>query len=73
MRGNIAQLMQQAPKIVIEAGAGSAETLHERAHRQKGERQDAAEAAFMADPNVQRLIQQHGARVVPDSIRPYEE
>jgi len=62
-----------APKIVIEAGNAAAETLHERAHRQKGERQDAAEAAFMADPGVQRLIQQHGARVVPDSIRPYEE
>ncbi len=69
----LAPALGQAPKIVIEAGAGSAETLHERAHRQKGERQDAAEAAFMADPNVQRLIQQHGARVVPDSIRPYEE
>ncbi|KRG48017.1 DNA polymerase III subunit gamma/tau [Stenotrophomonas panacihumi] len=69
----LAPTLGQAPKIVIEAGAGSAETLHERAHRQKGERQDAAEAAFMADPNVQRLIQQHGARVVPDSIRPYEE
>ncbi|MDG2524856.1 DNA polymerase III subunit gamma/tau [Stenotrophomonas sp. HITSZ_GD] len=75
--GELAQALQaalgQAPKIVVEAGASSAETLHERAHRQKGERQDAAEAAFMADPNVQRLIQQHGARVVPDSIRPYEE
>ncbi|HEY9253388.1 MAG TPA: DNA polymerase III subunit gamma/tau C-terminal domain-containing protein, partial [Stenotrophomonas sp.] len=75
--GELAQALQpalgQAPKIVIEAGQASVETLHQRTHRQKNERQDAAEAAFLADPSVQRLIQQHGARVVPDSIRPYEE
>jgi len=69
----MAPTLGATPKIIIETGAAAAETLHERAHRQKGERQDAAEAAFMADPGVQRLIQQHGARVVPDSIRPYEE
>lgn len=69
----VAPALGASPKIVIEAGDAAAETLHERAHRQKGERQDAAEAAFMADPGVQRLIQQRGARVVPDSIRPYEE
>ena len=75
--GELAQALQaalgQAPKIVVEAGQAAVETLHERTHRQKNERQDAAEAAFLADPSVQRLIQQHGARVVPDSIRPYEE
>jgi len=63
----------QSPRIVIDTGQADAETLHERTHRQKSERQDAAEAAFLADPNVQQLIQQHGARVVPESIRPYEE
>ncbi|MBN6149278.1 DNA polymerase III subunit gamma/tau [Xanthomonas sp. AmX2] len=62
------------PKIVIETGiAVDAETLHERSHRQRGERQSAAETAFMSDPDVQALIQQQGARVVPDSIRPYDE
>jgi len=75
--GELAQALQpslgQAPTIVVEAGQAPVETLHERTHRQKNERQDAAEAAFLADPSVQRLIQQHGARVVPDSIRPYEE
>jgi len=69
----VAGLIGQAPKIVIDTGQADAETLHERTHRQRGERQDAAEAAFLADPNVQQLIQQHGARVVPESIRPYEE
>ena len=61
------------PRIVIEHGNAEAETLHQRSDRQRGERQQAAEAAFMADPSVQLLIQQHGARVVTDSIRPFEE
>ncbi|WP_145478449.1 DNA polymerase III subunit gamma/tau [Stenotrophomonas rhizophila] len=60
-------------RIVIEHGSAEAETLHQRSDRQRGERQQAAEAAFMADPSVQLLIQQHGARVVTDSIRPFEE
>ncbi|MEG2803840.1 DNA polymerase III subunit gamma/tau [Stenotrophomonas sp.] len=63
----------QTPRIVIEHGNAEAETLHQRSDRQRGERQQAAEAAFMADPQVQMLIQQHGARVVADSIRPFDE
>ncbi len=68
----LAQALGSAPKIVIETGNADAETLHERADRQRGERQNAAEAVFMADPQVQHLLAQ-GARVVPDSIRPFEE
>ena len=63
----------QLPHIVIEHGDAEAETLHQRSDRQRGERQQAAETAFMADPQVQVLIQQHGARVVADSIRPFDE
>jgi len=70
----LAAALGSTPKIVIESGiAVDAETLHERSHRQRGERQNAAEAAFMNDPAVQALLQQQGARVVPDSIRPYQE
>jgi DNA polymerase-3 subunit gamma/tau len=62
------------PRIVIEHhGSAEAETLHQRSDRQRGERQQAAETAFMADPSVQLLIQQHGARVVTNSIRPFDE
>lgn len=68
----LAQALGSAPRIVIETGNAEAETLHERADRQRGERQNAAEAVFMADPQVQHLLAQ-GARVVPDSIRPFEE
>ncbi|MFC7520832.1 DNA polymerase III subunit gamma/tau [Xanthomonas populi] len=69
----LAPVLGETPRIVIETGSADVETLHERADRQKGERQSAAETAFMNDPNVQQLIQQQGARVVPDSIRPYDE
>ncbi|MCC8538681.1 DNA polymerase III subunit gamma/tau [Xanthomonas axonopodis pv. poinsettiicola] len=69
----LAPVLGNAPRIVIETGSADVETLHERANRQKGERQSAAEDAFMNDPHVQQLIQQQGARVVPDSIRPYDE
>lgn len=66
----------QAPKIVVETVETEhvpAETLHQRADRQRGERQQEAEAIFMDDPEVQVLIQQHGARVVSDSIRSFDE
>lgn len=66
----------QAPKIVVETVETEhvpAETLHQRADRQRGERQQVAEAVFMDDPEVQVLIQQHGARVVSDSIRTFDE
>jgi len=68
----LSQALGSTPKILIETGNVQAETLHERADRQRGERQSAAEAVFMADPQVQQLIQQ-GARVVADSIRPFKE
>ncbi len=61
-----------APQIRFEAAAGNGETLHQRNERQRDARQTAAEETFMADPAVQRLMQ-HGAKVVPDSIRPYDE
>lgn len=66
----------QAPKIVVETVETEhvpAETLHQRADRQRGERQQVAEAVFMDHPEVQVLIQQHGARVVSDSIRSFDE
>jgi DNA polymerase-3 subunit gamma/tau len=60
------------PQIAIQTGAAPAETLNERRDRERGSRQSAAEEAFLGDPGVKRLIEQHGARVVPDSIRPLD-
>ncbi len=49
------------------------ETLHDRARRERSQRQNEAETAFLGDPAVQRLVGQYGARVQTDSIRPMDE
>ncbi|HJR72594.1 MAG TPA: DNA polymerase III subunit gamma/tau [Luteimonas sp.] len=68
----LAPQLGATPQIRFEAEAGHGETLHQRTSRQRDARQAAAEETFMADPAVQRLIQ-NGAQVVPDSIRPFDE
>lgn len=68
----LAPQLGATPQIRFEAEAGHGETLHQRNERQRDARQAAAEETFMADPDVQRLIQK-GAQVVPDSIRPFDE
>ena len=62
-----------APSIVFDHPAGESETLQQRSHRERNIRQSVDEENFMKNPDVQRLIQQHGARLVPDSIRPFDE
>ena len=62
-----------APRLAFAAVAADGETLKQRSHRQRDERQNVAEETFMNHPDVRQLMQQHGARLVPDSIRPYEE
>ncbi|MDH5834734.1 DNA polymerase III subunit gamma/tau [Luteimonas kalidii] len=70
----LAPTLGAEPQIRFEDAVASAgETLHARNARQRDARQAAAEQAFLADPQVQRLMQQQGARLVPDSIRPYDE
>ena len=61
------------PQIRFEvAAAAIAPTLHERNARERDARQSNAQDSFLSDPDVQRLMSQHGAKLVPDSIRPYE-
>jgi|GEM_PF-57626 len=55
------------------AGAANGGSVHERNLRARDERQARAEDMFMNDPDVRRLIEQYGAKVVPDSIRPFDE
>jgi len=64
----------QVPQVRFESArvAAGTETLHDRTERQRGERQAGAEADFLADPVVARLVEQ-GARLVPDSVRPMDE
>jgi DNA polymerase III subunit gamma/tau len=61
-------------QIKFEAGKQmDVETLHQRNARQRDAKQAAAEEAFLGNPDVQRLMNQQGAKLVPDSIRPFEE
>ncbi|MFC7301668.1 DNA polymerase III subunit gamma/tau [Cognatiluteimonas weifangensis] len=69
----LAPALGGVPQIRFEVAAASVETLHQRSARERDARQEAAEAAFLADPGVQQLIRQHGAQLVPDSIRPFDE
>lgn len=63
-----------APTIRFAAAApASGETLQQRNERQRDARQREAESAFLADPDVQRLLSRPGASVVPDSIRPFDD
>ncbi len=61
-------------QIKFETGKqANVETLHQRNERQRDAKQTAAEEAFLTNPDVQRLMTQQGAKLVPDSIRPFEE
>jgi DNA polymerase III subunit gamma/tau len=70
---SLAPALGGVPQIRFEATAAIADTLHERGARERDARQVAAETSFMADPGVQQLMQRHGATLVPDSIRPFDE
>jgi len=69
----LSPMLGGAPQIKFETAQPGGETLHQRTSRERDARQVAAEQAFLADPDVQRLMQRHGATVVPDSIRPVDE
>ena len=68
----LAPVFGAAPQIRFEAAPATGETLHQRSTRERGERQVAAESAFVSDPDIQRLMQR-GAQLVPDSIRPVDD
>ena len=69
----LAPALGGAPTIRFETAPTAGETLHQRSQRELDTRQAAAEEAFVNDPEVQRLIDRHGAKLVPDSIRPLDE
>ena len=68
----LAPVLGGAPVIRFETRT-SGETPHQRIERQRDARQLAAEEAFTSDPQVQALIGQYGAKLVPDSIRPFDD
>ena len=64
-----------APRIQLAdpADQRGGESLGARERNERARRQQAAEDAFLADPAVRGLMDQYGARPVPDSIRPQDE
>jgi DNA polymerase-3 subunit gamma/tau len=73
MADALAPALGASPQIRFEGVAVQGASLRERNERARDERQSAAESAFLNDPEVQRLMSQHGAKVVADSIRPFDE
>lgn len=73
LSNTLASKLGAAPRIVFDHALGESETLQQRSHRERNQRQSADEENFMNNPDVQRLIQQHGAKLVPDSIRSFDE
>jgi len=59
-------------QVRFEIGQPRGETANVRNARERDARQSDAESGFAADPAIQRLVQAHGAQIVPDSIRPLD-
>jgi DNA polymerase-3 subunit gamma/tau len=61
------------PRLAIRLGTGSSDTAHQRDQRERASRQAEAEAAFRRLPEVQRLVAEQGARILVDTIRPFDD
>lgn len=68
----IGQQLAGQVQIRFEIGQSRGETASGRQARERVAKQSGAESGFIAEPSVQRLMQQHGAQLVPDSIRPLD-
>ena len=66
----LSSLLGGAVQLRFEAGEPRGDTARVRNAREREEKQVVAEQGFAADPDIQRLVQVHGAQIVPDSIRP---
>jgi len=60
-------------QLRFEAGEPRGDTARVRNAREREEKQAGAEQGFASDPDIQRLVQVHGAQIVPDSVRPLGE
>jgi len=69
----LSSLLGGAVQLRFEAGEPRGDTARVRNAREREEKQAGAEQGFAADPDIQRLVQVHGAQIVPDSIRPLGE
>ena len=66
----LSRLLGGNVQLRFESGPARGETANVRNSREREVRQSGAEQGFAADPAIQRLVQVHGAQVLPESIRP---
>ena len=66
----VSRLLGGNVQLRFESGPARGETANVRNNRERDVRQAGAEQGFAADPAIQRLVQVHGAQVLPESIRP---
>ena len=66
----LAPLLGGALQVRFDTTEARGETVRARSNRNRENLQAGAEQGFTDDPAVQKLVQVHGAQIVPDSIRP---
>ncbi len=66
----LAPLLGCALQVRFDTTEARGDTARARSSRERDSRQAGAELGFAEDPGIQRLVQFHGAQIVPDSIRP---
>ncbi len=66
----LAPLLGGALEVRFDTTEARGDTARARSSRERDSRQAGAEQGFAEDPGIQRLVQVHGAHIVPDSIRP---
>ena len=69
----VASLLGGDVQLRLEVGAVRGETASVRQSRERSARQDEAERGFAGEPAIRRLVEQRGAQIVPDSIRPPDD
>ena len=69
----LTSLLGGAVQLRFDNGEPRGDTARVRNAREREQKQSGAEQGFAADPDIQRLVQVHGAQIVPDSIRPLGE
>ena len=68
----VSRLLGGAVQVRFEVGQACGDTASARSAQAQDARQADAERGFAEDPAIQRLVRNHGAGIVPGSIRPHD-
>ncbi|MFS8138509.1 MAG: DNA polymerase III subunit gamma/tau, partial [Thermomonas sp.] len=66
----VATMLGGPVQLRFDTGQARGDTARVRNAREREEKQVGAEQGFATDPDILRLVNVHGAQIVPDSIRP---